>query len=370
MIIKSNDEISAKQAAIAATSMIIGAGILTITRTTGKEVGTPDIWLSVILGGLISFAMGFVHVRLSLRFPRETFYQYSVSIAGKYVGCVLNFIMIIFYILLASYEARILAELVNSFLLITTPPEVLIITFIWVGAYLVAGGINPLVRIFEFYNIIVISILTGILLLGLQHFDLDNLRPVLAKGIVPVIRGIKSTLLSYVGFEILLFIIGFMKYPNKAMGAMLAGIGTPMLFYIAISVIVTGVLTIDETLTLTWPTATFVNSIDYPGGFLENFQIFFIIVWVLAIYTTFTGAFYISAMGLGQIFKKNTDDIICILIPLIFIISMIPDNLASVLEMGDMLGIIWVFTAGIVPVVLLTVAKIRGKGNGKQSNAD
>ncbi|NLU53518.1 MAG: GerAB/ArcD/ProY family transporter [Clostridiaceae bacterium] len=368
MIINSNDKISTKQATASVTAMIIGAGILTMTRSTGKEVGTPDIWMSVILGGMLALTLGFVHVKLSQRFPGETFFQYSHAICGKFIGTIINLAMIALFILLAGFEARVLAELVRSFLLYSTPLEVLIISFLWVGAYLVAGGLNPLVRIFELFSIVMVLILTGILILGLQHFDINNLRPVLSEGIMPVIKGVKSTFLSYLGYEILLFITGFMKEPQKAMKAMFIGVSIPIFYYIGIAVIVTGVLTLEETLTLTWPTATFVNSIDYPGGFIENFQIFFIIAWVLAIYTTFSGALYIASMGIGQIIKKKTSDFICFLMPVIFLVSMIPDNQARVFEMGDLMGNLWLVVAGIIPLIMLVVAVIRKKGSVKKAN--
>lgn len=370
MITAPKDKISTAQATIAVSSVIIGAGILTITRDAAKIIGTPDIWISVILGGVLAIMIGFVIVKLSQRFPGKTFYQYSIVIAGRFIGWLLNMVLIIYFIIFAGFEARILAELIRTFLLLATPIEILIVTFIWVGAYLVVGGINPLVRAFELYFPVIVFVFAGILVLGFQHFDLSNLQPVLGQGIMPVLKGVKSTFLSYGGFEILLVITAFMKKPQKATKAMLVGLGIPIVFYIAISVIVTGVLTVDEMKTLTWPTASFVNSIEYPGGFVENFQIFFIIVWILAIFTTFSGAYYLAGLGLGQLFRKNINPFIYALLPFIYIISMIPQNLTGLFKMGDVIGFIWLAVAGLIPLVLLLVALIRKKGSWKKLNEE
>lgn len=368
MLNSTKDKVSAMQASIAVSSIIIGVGILYITRDEAKAVGTPDIWISSFLGGVLAVIVGAIDVKLSQRFPGKTFYQYSAVIVGKFIGGILSLIMIIYFILLASFETRMLAELVRTFLLRTTPVEVLIVTFLWAGAYLAVGGINPVMRAFELYFPIIVLILVGILLLGFQHFDSSNLQPVLGQGIMPVIKGVRSTFLIYSGFESLLVITAYMKEPKKAMKAMLAGIGVPMFFYVAISVIVPGVLTLEETKILTWPAASFVNTIDYPGGFVENFQVFFLIAWILAIYTTFVGAYYFAGLGLGQIFVKDSNPFIYVLLPVLYIAAMIPQNLGSVFKMGDLIGFVWLIVSGLVPLALLLVALIRGKGSGEKHN--
>jgi spore germination protein len=46
-------------------------------------------------------------------------------------------------------------------------------------------------------------------------------------------------------------------------------------------------LTLNEVITLTWPTMEFVKQIEFPGAFFEHFEIFFITIWLLNMFTTF-----------------------------------------------------------------------------------
>lgn len=365
------DKISTMQAIIAVSSIIIGAGILTMIRPAARIVNSPDIWLSTILGGLISIVIGIIPAKLSQIFPGKTFFQFNQLIIGKFLGWILSMIIIIYYILLAGFEARMLSELVRTFLLIRTPIEIVIIFFIFAGTYLTIGGINSIVRVFELYFPIITVIFFGVMLLGFQHFKLDNLRPVLGKGLGNTIRGIQATILVYIGFEIIMILTAFMKEPRKAVKAVIIGTGIPIIFYTIISIVVVGALTVDEVKTLTWPTISLVNYIEYSGGFVENFQVFFLIVWILAIYTTFVASHYMASLGIGQIINKDFTFFTFILNPIIYIIALLPQNLNEVFELGDLIGYIGIFTAGVVPILLSVIAVIRKKGckmKGQENN--
>ncbi|HOJ09570.1 MAG TPA: endospore germination permease, partial [Clostridiales bacterium] len=224
------------------------------------------------------------------------------------------------------------------------------------------SGINPIARAFEFYFPIVIFIFFSVLFLGLQRFELDNLRPLFGQGFKPVLRGIMTTFLTYAGFETMMILTAFMKEPWKAVKVVVIGIGISIAFYVSLSVVVVGVLTVEEIKTLAWPTIALVNSIEYPGGFVENFQVFFLIVWIFAIYTTFVSSHYIACLGLGQISNKAFNSFVYALIPIIYIVALAPQNLEEVFQLGDYIGYFGVFMGGIVPVILLFIAIIRREG--------
>lgn len=368
MSISPLDKITTTQAAIAVSSVLIGAGIITMTRTASRVMDTPDIWIATLMGSILALAMAIIAAKLSQRFPGKTFYEYGRIIAGKPIGWLLNFVLIVYFLLLAGYEARILYELVTTFLLERTPMEVIIISFLCAGTYLLAGGINPMMRIFELYFPPAIIIFFFIFLLGFQRFELDNLRPVMGQGLMPVLKGIPTTFLFYTGYEIMLVITAFMEEPRKAVKAVIIGIVIPTVIYVLASVVVIGVLTVEETKTLTWPTASLINSIEYPGGFVENFQIFFLIVWVLAVYTTFVGAYYILSLGVSHVFKVDYDISIYAILPLIYLIAVFPQNIDAIFKFGDFIGYYGGFFSALISPALLVTSLIRRKGRVKKHN--
>ncbi len=86
MLISSNDKITTSQALVILVNYILATGILTLPRTSVEQVKTPDVWISVFLGGLIAMIVGVIIVKLSQQFPEKTFYQYSQDIVGKWMG--------------------------------------------------------------------------------------------------------------------------------------------------------------------------------------------------------------------------------------------------------------------------------------------
>ena len=176
---------------------------------------TPDVWITVILGGMIAMVAGVIIVKLSQRFPEKTFYQYSQEIVGKWVGGIISLLMIGYFFTISAYELRTLEGITGSFLLEGTPTWVIILPFMWISLYLNLGGINTIARLFEIIFPITIFIFLVTSFMSIGIFELDNLRPVLGLGIGPALKGIKTTTLAYSGAEIMLFLLAFMKQPVK-----------------------------------------------------------------------------------------------------------------------------------------------------------
>jgi len=188
-----------------------------------------------------------VVLKLSQRFPGQTFYQYSQIVAGKGLGILFSLLLILYFVLVAGFEARIHAEVVNHYLLDETPIEVTVLVFLFAGIYLITGGLHPMIRLFQlFFPVILLIFLFSLVVLA-PLVEIDNLRPVLGQGITPVIKGLKAASLPYLGFEVMLILTAYMKKPEKAVKAVLAGLAFPLVFNLAAVILTTGILTVEGT---------------------------------------------------------------------------------------------------------------------------
>lgn len=361
MITDSNDKISTSQAIVLLINYILGVGILTLPRTSIEKVKTPDVWITVILSGLTAMVIGIVIVKLGQQYPGKTFYQYSQDLVGKWIGGIIGLLVILYFISVASFEVRALAEVTEFFLLEGTPTWAIIMPFMWIGLYLITSGINPIARLFEIIVPITIVLFLLVICISCRELELNNLRPVLGLGVLPVLKGLKSTAFAYSGAEVMLFIIAFMKKPDKAVKVIVIGTGIPMLFYLITVIAVIGVLTIDGVVRDTWPTITLVKNSEIPGLIFERFESMLLTIWIMQIFSTFTITFYLASLGLFQIFKMNSHICMYGLIPVIYIISMIPKNVNNLFELGDFLGNVALYLFGVLPVLLLIFSRIRGK---------
>ncbi|MBA4494294.1 GerAB/ArcD/ProY family transporter [Paenactinomyces guangxiensis] len=361
MITRPKDRITTIQAAVAVTSFILGFGILTLPRGVTEKTGTPDGWISVLLGGVIAMVVGIMIAKLCRRFPGKTFYQFSREITGKWLGGLFNLIMVIYFTLVAGLEARGMSEVTKLFLLPQTAGEATILTFMFVGMYLITAGINPIVRLFQILLPITVIIFFVLLGISFQVFEINNLRPVMGLGISPVLKGLSVTALSYIGFEIMLVLNAFMKEPNKAVQAIVLGTLTPIFMYIIIVAIVVGSFGVDEVTTYTWPTVSLFRSFEVTGIIFERYETFLLALWIMELFATLVGAHYFAALGLAQLFKKQDQLFMYALLPMIYIIAMTPKNLNTVFKLGDWIGYLQLFLVIVIVPVLMIVAILRGK---------
>ncbi|ULM97559.1 spore germination protein [Peribacillus frigoritolerans] len=360
MILNPKDQITTPQTAVIIINFILGTGLLTLPRSSTEKVHTPDVWISVIIGGIITIIAGVIMVKLSQQFPDKTFYQYINEIVGKWVGSFLSLVIICYFLMTSGFQLRSMAEVIRYLLLEGTPTWAIIMIFMWVGLYLIIGGINPIARLFEIILPLTVILFLVVTLMSIKIFEIDNLRPVLGDGVIPVLKGVKTTALAFSGPEIMLLLIPFMNSPKKAVKALLVGVSIPLIFYVITVVMVIGALSVDGVVTRTWPTLDLIRSFEISGLIFERFESLLLVVWIMQIFATFTITYFAAALGLAQLTKKSIHPFMFGLLPILYIIAMIPKNMNDLFKQGDFVGNIALFLFGLLPLLLLIISRIKG----------
>ncbi|MGE5703583.1 MAG: GerAB/ArcD/ProY family transporter, partial [Clostridia bacterium] len=281
MQLKHDDKISSRQLSISISSVIIAVGVVTMPRTAVKVVGTADVWITLLLSGAIAMMIVYLCTKLMQRYPGQTFFEYNQRIVGKALGMLISFFFSCYWLMLAAYEARMNAEVIRFLLLERTPIEVTILSFMLVALYIVIKGQNPLVRLAHLVFPLTTIVLLTILLLGINKFHGSNFLPVASEGVWPIVKGIPVTSILYLGFEAILILGASVQDISKLPRAGLVGVFIPIVIYVITFVLVIGILSPEEVMTLVWPTIEVIKDIEFPGAFFANFEIVFIVVWVV-----------------------------------------------------------------------------------------
>jgi spore germination protein len=359
------EKLTTVQVAVIISNFMLGSGILSLPRVAVDKVGTPDAWISVILGGVVALVTGGIMALLSQAYPGQTFYEFSRKIIGSWLGHLLGAVIIVYFAATAAFQVRSLVEVSGFILLEGTPQWAIVAVFLWVGLYLMLGGIGAIARLFEMILPLTIVIYLLVTLMGFKIFELDNLRPVLGQGIWPVFKGIETTSLSFTGFEIILFLTAFMQHPGKNMRAVSAGISVPLVIYIVTVVMVIGALSIDGVVARNWPTLDMARGFELSGLIFERFEFLLLIIWIMQIYSSFTIAYYCASLGISQLYKIKIRTCIYGLLPIVYIIVSIPKKLDDVFTLGDWIGKVAIYLFGVLPLIFLVVTKWR---TGKHAN--
>lgn len=362
MFTSTKDKITTAQTAVLISTYMLGSGVLTLPRILTEKVKTPDGWIAIILGGLLIILPGICIVKLCQRFPGKTFFQFGKEIVGSWISSFLGMVMILYFVIISAFEIRVLSEVTALYLLEYTPQWVIIMFLLWIGLYLTIGGINPMARLFEI--ILPVTVIVYLLCMALSYkiFDISHLRPVLGEGILPVLRGVKSTFFVFSGFEIMFFITAVMQYPKKGVKVLIIGISIPLVIYVVTLIMVVGAMSIDGVVRSTWPTLDLMRSFEITGLLFERFEFFLLVIWIMQIFSTFTIAHYISSLGLAQLFNTKFQPFLYGWLPITFIVALLPKNINDLFSLGDFIGNVYIYLFGLLPILLLLIAIIFKKG--------
>ncbi|MEK8130534.1 GerAB/ArcD/ProY family transporter [Paenibacillus filicis] len=357
------EQLSTGQSIIVLVNYMLAAGVFTLPRTTVEQAQTPDVWLSVILGGLLSMVTGLIIAWLGRRFPGQTFFQYIRKIVGWPIGMLLGFILIGYLVCIASFEMRMVQEVTSFFLLEGTPLWAIAGLFMWVSLYLCSGGISAVSRMCRVIVPITWTVFIVVCLLSLQIFDMDNLRPVLGEGMGPVWRSFKPTALTFTSGEALLFMMAFMEKPKQSVRVVVSSTLITMMFYIMAVVLCIGAFSTEGVVTRTWPFIDLIRSFEVKYLIFERFESLWLAIWIMQIFCTFSIAFYGAALGLSQLTRLDRQRCLFILLPMIYIVTEIPRNLNGLFDFGTGIGNFSILLFGMIPLPLLLLARLRRAGS-------
>lgn len=332
---KNLNKISSRQIKAMVVSTVIGVGILTLPNTIALVMGN-DGWIAIILGGLFVIPFIIIINKIFELYPNKDFFQIGEEVLGKWI---FNIFLIIFFsdfVLFCAFITRNLAEVIKAFLLLTTPIEFIIIAFIIVTSYIARSDIQIIGRASYHIYPIIIGFIVFLIMVTLTGLDFTNMLPVFQSGLKQLPKGIGITFFSYAGFEILLFVLPFAEEKDKTIKSSILGIYLVILIYTAISVISLSQYGLSYLKDQTFPTLSLVKEVDLPGLFIENLDGVVMSAWVIIVFGTLAPYYYSAGKILSNLFSTRSQELFILpLLPIIYIISIIPQN---IVELGNTLG--------------------------------
>jgi spore germination protein len=361
-----DEEIGQREITVAVASMIIGVGILTLPRLVSQATQGSDGWISIAMAGCLAIFFAWIVAKLAARFPKKTFFEYTSAIVTKPVAYVLTLLFGVHFLLFVAYESRAIAGVSKQYLFDRTPVEVVAFVFLLVVIYAVSGSRVALLRINLLFLPIVLTVACVMQFMNLGFLEIGNLKPFFKTEWSGIFAGTKESVLSFLGFEIMLFYVALMNRPKDAPKAAIIGISIPLLLYLLLHLTVIGVLSHRVTMNVIYPTIEIAKEVEVPGGFFERFESVFFTIWIMTIFNTTAMAYDVAVMALSSIFRKvKKITWLFMLSPLIYIISMLPQSYVQQSNFGMFISYSGIVFAILIPLGLLLIAKMRGvKGNG------
>ncbi|SHF13534.1 spore germination protein [Caldanaerobius fijiensis DSM 17918] len=364
-MIKNDDKITSTQLASTLIIQMLGIASLSLPRDVATQGGSSG-WTLVVLGALAAMVFSLVVTRLGRMFVNDTFVEYSKKIVGNFLGNVLSFMLVVYFIFFAAVQVRVFAEVLKMFLLYYTPLEIVIITMLLSSLYIVRHGIEPIARLNEI--MLPVFVLTAILVLlpTLKDIDFTNLLPLMKVSPWPFAKGIIYTAFLFTGFEFMLFLVPFLKKPQESSRYTVYAIGIAGVLNLMLVILSTTVFGVKENTHLVWPVISLIKIISVPGFFVENLEGIMIGIWTLSVFTTLDTVLYIMSLGLSRVTgAREHSYIVLVLVPIIYIVAMSPADLVQTFAMFRAVSVYGAAALTVVvPLLLLLIARIRNMRGG------
>ncbi|GAA0610893.1 spore germination protein GerLB [Virgibacillus siamensis] len=332
-----DDKISNGEIMIAVPSYIISIGILTLPRELANVMGSSDGWVALVAGGIISVIVLWLLAKIMLGFHNQSLLTY-IYVLPKPISVIILSLFAVIWIGVTAFEVRSIAHVTKQYLFDRTPIEVIALLFLLVVVYAVSGSRAGLFRLNMLFLPIILFIAFAVFVLNLGHFEGNQLLPMFETDIQGYLKGIETSIYSYVGFVIVLFYTGLVDNPRKTPKMVAIGACIPAVIYIMIFILSIGVFGHAVTSELHYPTMELAKNTEIPGGFFNRFELLFFLIWTMAIFNTTSMALDIVVLSLNSIFKHtNKFKIILILSPIVFSTSMFPRDIFEVESYGSIL---------------------------------
>ncbi|REK76636.1 GerAB/ArcD/ProY family transporter [Paenibacillus paeoniae] len=327
---------------------------------------SQDAWISMIVAGIIGLGFVLLAVKLSMRYPQQTFVQYSQTILGKWAGRIIIVPYFIMWMYLNSMALRNSADFVYLTLFTKTPLYVIMITLMILVVYVVfTGGLVGIARCGELMGPIILVVIIGTCLLSLNHLDWHRLTPVFAdSGWTGIMRGTIPALAFYGDIIIFTMIYAFMSKPKQALSRTMWGMTLSAVFVFIATLMV--IMTFGPILPgRMWAPFFGMTRFISVLGFIQNVDILVVVIWLFSAFIKLSLFLFVTVYGTAQWLNiKNWRRLIWVLVPLILVLALLPQNAtAPVKEYVEQFWIPYVIPINVIgiPLLLMLISIIRSK---------
>jgi spore germination protein AB len=293
-------QISPFMAAYVVVAMQIGVGALGFQRIIAKDAGN-DAWLSVIGAGLLTHIFVWMMYKICETVEGDVI-RANVYVFGKIIGNSINTVFIIYFIITCSVVVGELIEIIRTWMFLDFSPLWFAVVYLLLGIYIVFGGFRAVAGI-SFFGKIIPSYLVFSFGYALKYGNVSNLFPILDHSFSQMVKSGYNMSLSYLGFEVLLFIYPFIKKPEQSKKWVHIGLLATTFIYTGLAVITFLYFPprlLDRSI---WPTLEIWKIVRLP--FVERFEYLGIANWALLILPNVAIALWVASRGTKLVYHLS-----------------------------------------------------------------
>ncbi|GLO64970.1 GerAB/ArcD/ProY family transporter [Oceanobacillus kimchii] len=337
----------------------IGFGILYLPNTL-QQTAKSDGWISIILAGCAVQLVIVLYWLLLRRFPSVPYFELTKKILGTHLGYVVNIITYVYLILTSTYILIASSKLIKNVLLTMTPHWAISFLLLAVCIYLCSSNLQIIVRVFTVLSVVILFIIVLSFLSFSLPMEIRNITPIGSSGLSNIIKGIKDSLLTLYGFEIILFLYSSARYKGKTF---LKVVTFSNIFVVAITVYLTF-------LSFVILNPTLINQIKLPlvymfrplhFNMIDRIDLIFLSIWGIPVVMSIAVYIYFASHWKTTTPKKNSY-FVYINGALVYVLFLLASKSDQAFELyGKYIHNLSYVVMFIIPLILLLISYILKK---------
>lgn len=326
-----------------------------------------DAWILTLISPFTGLILLTIYYQLHKRFPTLPLTEYIRKIWGKFLGSIISYFYIIYFIYIASRVLRDIEEILINSAYYKTSITVVGICMMFTLIYTVNFGFEVFARVacICFLLIGLILLMINIMFIITDLIHIENLKPILADGWKPIIKALPLNVTVPYGELITLSMI--FPYINKQtkilktgmMAVLCAGIYFTLNIFLLICVLGTDVLSRSS-----FPALKAASFIDI-AGFIQRLDSVVIILVVFLGFIKITMFFFCAVIGMSTLFKIKSSALSNYLVGGMILITsiMIAPSYQNHLDEGLKIVpyLLHIPLQIVIPLLLLLTVLIKGK---------
>ncbi|MDD9266870.1 GerAB/ArcD/ProY family transporter [Paenibacillus sp. GCM10023248] len=280
----------------------VGIGVLSFPNVLHESAGV-DGWMSVILAGAVVQLILLVYIALCKRYPGYNLYTMMPEIFGKWLGNAVNAIYLIHFIFISCVILLLEMVFVELWVLPFTDPWMILTANCLVFLYFAGESLRIIAR-YQVMVSLLLVVMIALLLTSFQTMDYRYMLPIGQQGLMAIMAGVKSSIISFLGFELFLVVASDVQTEGKSMIApVLWANGMATVFFLVVVVLIFLNFSPESLSFIPQPVPYFLNGIALP--FLERMDLIFLSVWLVKVTATLISYLFAAGKGLGYWFHRN-----------------------------------------------------------------
>jgi spore germination protein (amino acid permease) len=338
----------------------VGVGILSLPYKL-QASAKGGAWISALIAGLAVQIIILILCALCKQFPSDTLYSFLPKITGKFLGNLLCFAYIGYYLLSAGAALGKFADVVGKWVLQETPRWALLLLTLLTCMYLAKENIRVIARLFVLstFTIIVMVILS---LMGYVRMNFSYIFPITEAGWGKIIKGANDALFPLTGYENILVIYPFVegKSGGKLKAVSLANMVVTLFytFEVFTSLIIFSPAVMPE---VSEPLLYMLKGFSFQV--INRIDLIFLSLWIFVVTTSLVAWTYVASVGFGHFFHRGEHKkAVPYALFILFILGLIAQD-PAISDLYDRMVAITHYSLIIVlPLILLCLAYFLRKG--------